>query len=385
MSLPKGQSAFLWGARKTGKSTYLKGKYPNAFYYDLLKSDLYLKLSKDPHLFREEILALTDEAIQAHPIIVDEAQKIPALLDEIHWLIENKKAAFILCGSSARKLRSAGVNMLGGRAWRFHFFPLVWPEIDDFDLLKALAFGTIPSHYMAKNPRKLLQAYIEDYLTLEIQAEGIVRNLPAFARFLDSLAFSHGEMINYANIARDSGIASPTVKEYFQILVDTLLGYYVLPFRKHVKREIITATPKFYLFDVGVANFMSKKSIESLKGPDTGRALEHFIFLEIKAFVSFNGLNVDINYWRTKTGLEVDFIVDGIPIEVKISEQVKKTDLTGIYAFCEEHKPKNAYVVSLDARPRKISDQILVLPWQEFLSRLWKGDIIPIASIKSQL
>lgn len=376
MDLPTGQSAFLWGARKTGKSTYLHEKYPDAIYYDLLKSDTYLKLSKAPYLLREEILSLDDDFIQRHPIIVDEIQKIPALLDEIHWLIENKKAYFILCGSSARKLKQVGVNMLGGRAWRFHFFPLTWPEITDFNLLKALNFGTIPSHYTMQNPKKSLKAYIADYLILEIQAQGIVRHLPAFSRFLDSLAFSHGEMINFSNIAGDCGISSPTVKEYFQILVDTLFGYYVLPFRKHVKRDIITETPKFYLFDVGVANTMCKRSLESLSGPEAGRTLEHFIFLELYAYISLNDLDFDIKYWRTKTGLEVDFVVNEIPIEVKISSQVRTKDIKGIVAFCQEHGTKNAYVVSLDERSRQISDQITVLPCQEFLSRLWNGQII---------
>lgn len=376
MDLPTGQSAFLWGARKTGKSTYLHEHFPASTYYDLLKSDLFLRFAREPHLFREEIISLSDEEIYNRPIIIDEVQRIPMLLNEIHWLIENRKAYFILCGSSARKLRQIGVNMLGGRAWRFQFFPLAFPEITDFDLLKTLRFGTIPAHYISSQPEKSLQAYVEDYLTQEIKAEGLVRDLPDFARFLDAIGFSHGEMINHTNIARDVGVSAYTVKEYFQILVDTLLGYYVFPFKKHVKRDIISSVPKFYLFDIGVANFLGKKAIVSLKGPEAGRALEHFIFLELVAYRAYAEKRFDINYWRTKTGLEVDFIVDGLPIEVKISETVRDTELKGLRAFCEEHQPKQAYVVSLDPRPRRISNQILILPCEEFLRRLWAGEII---------
>ena len=184
MRLPSGQSAFLWGARKTGKSFYLKRHFPDSVCYDLLETDLYFRLLKEPHLFREEVLALSEAAL-SHPIIVDEIQKIPVLLDEVHWLIENSAAYFILCGSSARKLKNTGVNLLGGRAWRYEFFPLVYPEIEQFDLLQALQRGLIPSHYHAKNWSKTARSYVNDYLKEEIKAESLVRNLAAFAQFLD--------------------------------------------------------------------------------------------------------------------------------------------------------------------------------------------------------
>ena len=213
IKLPKGQSAFLWGARKTGKSFYLKHHFPRSIYYDLLETDLYFRLLKDPHLFREEILALDKKAL-SQPIIVDEIQKIPILLNEVHWLIENSSAYFILCGSSARKLKSEGVNLLGGRAWRYEFFPLAYPEIKDFDLLHALNFGLIPSHYHARNWSKTVKSYVNDYLKEEIKAEGLVRNLTAFAQFLDIAAFSNGETLNYANIARDCAVDAKTIKEY---------------------------------------------------------------------------------------------------------------------------------------------------------------------------
>lgn len=380
IKLPKGQSAFLWGARKTGKSTYLKANFPDSVCYDLLQSDLYLRFSKEPYLFRQEILALPKKSLQK-PIIVDEVQKIPLLLDEIHWLIENYNAQFMLCGSSTRKLKRSWVNLLGGRAWGFHFYPLVFPEIVDFDLLKVLNIGTLPAHYIANDPKKSIKAYIHNYLTQEIQIEGAVRNLPAFARFLDSVAFSNSEMINYNNIARDCGIDAKTVKEYYQILLDTLLGYYIFPFKKQIKRDIILATPKFYLFDVGIANGLAKRKIEILRDTLAGKALEHYILLELMAYLGLNDQDDTITYWRTKTGLEVDFILgDGaVAIEVNISNQVKNKELKALIAFQEEHSPKALYVVALEPRARKIkiaNTDILVLPVAEFLTRLWDGNII---------
>lgn len=381
MELPARQSAFLWGARKTGKSTYLRSHFPKSIYYDLLHSDLYIRFLKAPYLFREEILALSAEELQ-FPIIVDEVQKIPLLLDEIHWLIENTAASFILCGSSARKMKQAGTNLLGGRAWRFNFYPLIYLEIPSFDLLRALNHGLIPHHYIIDNPSRSLRAYIEDYLTQEIQAEGLVRNLPAFARFLDALALSHGEIINFNNIARDCAIDAKTVKEYYQILVDTLLGYFIVPFHKKKKRDIISAHPKFYLFDVGVLNALAKRSFSDLKGMTAGQAFEHYILMELMAYRGLNSLDFAISFWRTKTGLEVDFILgDGeIAIEVKIDAQVERADLRGLIAFQEEHQPKLACVVSQDARSRKIliapGREILILPWRKFLEMLWHSQII---------
>ena len=388
IDLPRKQSAFLWGARKTGKSTYLAVTFPNSLRYDLLQSDLYLKYSKEPYRFREEILALSSEVLQ-YPIIVDEVQKVPQLLDEIHWLIENTDAYFMLCGSSARKLKMTGVNLLGGRAWRYAFYPLVSAEIPDFDLLKVLNNGLIPSHYLSPDPHKSLNAYIQDYLTQEIQSEGLTRNLPAFARFLDALVFSNGELTNFANIASDAAIDAKTVKAYYNILVDTLLGYFVLPYGKTIKRDVISKTAKFYLFDVGVATHLAKRKILTLGGSEAGKAFEHFILMELIAYRGIKDLDFDINFWRTKTGLEVDFILGhgDVAIEVKIASRVDKSDLKGLLAFAEEHKPKKCYVVCLEKSKRKIllnydhdakqkGGDILVLPYKEFLVMLWDGKIV---------
>lgn len=379
LDLLDNKSAFLWGARQTGKSTYLKQKFPQAMRYDLLKTDLQQRFAKQPALFRESILALNTNT---SPIIVDEIQKIPALLDEVHWLIENAQAQFILCGSSARKLKKMGSNLLGGRALRYAFYPLVYPEIPHFDLLKALNQGLIPSHYLASDATPLLESYVLDYLNQEIREEGLVRYLPDFSRFLDSIAFSHGQMTNYVNIARDCGVSAKTVENYYHILVDTLLGYFLPPYHKKIKRDIISKTPKFYLFDVGVANYLSKRQVSELRGSLAGEAFEHFIFMELIAYNSLNKKRIEYSYWRTKTGLEVDFVLNNaeIAIEVKISAAVQKSDLHGLLAFCEEHQPKKAIVVSQDPFPRKliISEKtcIDILPWQEFLQQLWTGEII---------
>ena len=380
MDLPAQQSAFLWGARKTGKSTYLKMSFPDATYYDLLKSELHFKFLKEPHLFRQEIASLESE--KPNPlIIVDEVQKVPALLDNIHWMIENTTAQFILCGSSARKLKKEGVNMLGGRAWRFHFFPLVYSELPKFDLLHILNHGTIPAHYDSKSITRVMTSYVDDYLSQEIQAESLVRNLPAFSRFLDALRFTVGEMVNYTTIARQAGVDAKTVREYFTILVDTLIGYFLYPYRKKVNRDIIKDTPKFYLFDVGLSTYLKRLLIKDLRGPEAGHALESYIYQELYAYVHHKELRVDITYWRTKSGHEVDFILgDGeVAIEVKVSSDIAPSDLKGLQTFMEEHPGARAIVVANVDRPRLMSvthGSITILPIELFLQKLWAGDIV---------
>lgn len=380
--LPDKQSAFLWGARQTGKSYFLKHYFKEAVYYDLLDTHETIRLLKEPYLLRQEVLALDKQKL-SKPIIIDEIQKVPDLLNEVHWLIENTKAQFILCGSSARKLKTSATNLLGGRAWVYHFYPLVFAEIPNFDLLKALQNGLIPNHYQSQSRyiKDAHQAYVDVYLTDEIRNEGLVRNLAGFARFLDVVGLCNGEMINANNIARDCGIDRLTVQSYFQILIDTLLGYNILPYNKKVKRDIILATPKFYLFDVGIANYLAKQTINDLKGVAAGKCFEHYILMELIAYIGLNRKRMDITYWRTKTGLEVDFILGNaqIALEVKISQQVHQQDLKGLIAFCEEHPKAKAIVVSQDKRARilKVNDDISIwiLPWESFLTQLWNEEI----------
>ncbi len=374
--LPKGKSAFLWGPRKTGKSTYLKKNFPHSLVYDFLKTDLALEFTKRPSLLRERILA-KDARLLKHPVILDEVQKVPEIMDEVHWLIENKRISFILCGSSARKLKRGKANLLGGRAWRYELFPLVSAELEDVDLLRALNHGMIPDHYLEDGYLKSLSGYVQDYLKEEVFNEGLTRNIPAFARFFDAVGYSHGELINYSNIARDSGVDAKTIKEYYQILVDTLLGRMVEPFKKRQSRGIIVKTPKFYLFDVGVAGAITKRRIPEMRGESFGRAFEHFLFMEIAAHSSYSELNYDINYWRTKSGLEVDFILGGgeAALEVKGQSRVDNRALRPLSAFRDEYSPKKALVVC-NEREERVVGGIRILPWQRFLEELWEGRII---------
>ena len=377
IELEQGQSAFLWGPRKTGKSTYLKQVFPGSVVYDFLKTDVALDLIRNPSLLREQLLADRQRAA-ASPVILDEVQKVPAILDEVHWLIENAGLNFILCGSNARKLIKGSVNLLGGRAWRFEMFPFVFPEIKQFDLLRALNQGLIPSHYLLRQHyQRSLRAYVQDYLKEEVFNEGLVRNVPAFSRFFEAMGYSHGGLINYANIARDCGVDAKTVKEYFQILADTLLGTFVPPYKKRQNRRVITKASKFYLFDVGIAGYLSQRKISEARGEQFGKALEHYIFMELNAHRSYLDLHYGISFWRTKSGLEVDFILgDGeIAIEVKGANRVDNTDMRSLRAYMNEFKPRLGIVVSNEKHERKVGE-ITVLPWQTFLDNLWAGELL---------
>jgi predicted AAA+ superfamily ATPase len=376
ISLPPRQSAFLWGPRKTGKSTYLKVSYPNSVVYDFLQTDLFLELSKRPSLLRERLLAKNDYTLD-HPVILDEVQKVPQVLDEVHWLIENKGLRFILCGSSARKLKRGKANLLGARAWRYEMFPLVTAELGDLDLLRVLNSGMIPDHYMRDGYRKALKAYTQDYLKEEVFDEGLTRNIPAFSRFFDAMGYSHGELTNYSNIARDCGVDSKTVREYYQILVDTLLGKMIAPFKRRQDRQVISRTSKFYLFDVGVAGSITKRHLEEEKGELFGKALEHFIFMELSAHNSYNELDYEINFWRTKSGLEVDFVLGAgeVAIEIKGTNRVDKRDLRSLITFMEEYSPRKSMVVC-NEREERVYKEIQIVPWRKFLYDLWEGKII---------
>ncbi|MFQ5649462.1 MAG: ATP-binding protein [bacterium] len=376
LNLPVGQSAFLWGPRKTGKSTYLKMRFPDSLVFDFLKTDLFMEFAKRPFLLREQLEA-KDKGILKRPIILDEVQKVPQILDEVHWLIENQGVSFILCGSSARKLRRGQVNLLGGRAWRYEMFPLVTPEIGEFELLRALNHGLIPVHYLQENFRKSLLGYVTDYLREEIFNEGLTRNIPAFSRFFEAMGYSHGQMTNYANIARECGVDAKTVKEYYQILVDTLLGRMVLPFKRRQSRQVIGKAPKFYLFDVGVAGALVNRRLTEDKGDEFGRAFEHFVFMELTAHSSLSELSYDIQFWRTRSGLEVDFILGKgeVAVEVKGTGRVDNRDLRPLLAFIEEHAPKKALVVC-NEKTERVHAGIRILPWTIFLEKLWAGEII---------
>ncbi|MBL7061063.1 MAG: ATP-binding protein [Actinobacteria bacterium] len=378
IKLTQKQSAFLWGPRKTGKTTYLKKRFPDSLIFDFLKTDFFIEVSKNPALLRERILA-KDKKTLKHPIILDEVQKVPQVLDEVHWLIENKGLRFILCGSSARKLRRGHVNLLGGRAWRYEIFPLVTAELKNINLLHALSHGMVPTHYLQDDQecKKSLKAYVQDYLKEEVFAEGLTRNIPAFSKFFDAFGYSHGELTNYSNIARDCGVDSKTVKEYYQILIDTLLAVRVDPFKKRQSRKIITKAPKYYLFDVGVANYLRKQHLEEERGEEFGRAFEHFLLMEILAYRSYSGQDFTINFWRTKTGLEIDFILarGEIAIEIKGANRIDKRDLKALAAFAEEYSPKRNFMVC-NEKEKRLHGKIEILPWSNFLQELWAGNVL---------
>lgn len=375
IDLPPGQSAFLWGARKIGKSTYLRERFPGSLVFDFLKSDLFIEFSKNSSLFREQLLAQNEAALR-HPVILDEVQKIPQILDEVHWLIENKGLQFILCGSSARKLKRGQANLLGGRAWRYEMFPLTTVETGNVDLLRVLNHGLIPVHYLQNNYKRSLRAYVRDYLKEEVFNEGLTRNIPAFSRFFDAMGYSHGELTNYSNIARECGVDSKTVKEYYQILVDTLLGKIVEPFKRRKNRQTISKASKFYLFDVGVAGAITNREIKEERGELFGKAFEHFILMQILAHSSYSELEYEINFWRTKSGMEVDFILGKgeIAIEVKGSNRVDNRDLKSLSAFIEEYSPRKAFLVC-NEKAKRVHGQITVIPWRMFLDDLWEGEI----------
>ena len=363
------ESVFFFGARQTGKTTLLKKLFPNARYYDLLKSEEFERLSRRPQLLREELQDFPANSL----VIIDEIQKLPALLDEVHWLMVNCDLRFLLTGSSARKLRRGGVNLLGGRALVNNFYPLVSAEIPDFDIDRAVNNGMLPRHYLVADASKRLSGYVGLYLQTEIVDEAVVRNLPSFNRFLEVAALTSGEMLVYANVAQDCGVSAVTVRSYFDILTDTLFGYVIPAYTKKVKRKLIQA-PKFYLFDVGVANYLMHRSHLKQGSPEYGHAFEHLIIQEIMAYLGYQGRQGELSYWRTGTGVEIDAVLGdaAVGIEIKSTNEVKDSQLKGLRSFGQDYPDARLIVVSNDMYRRRV-DNIEIIPVREFLSDLWAG------------
>ena len=367
-------SLFLWGSRQTGKSTLLKALFPKARLYDLLKTDVRMAFQLRPALLREECELLDEGDL----VIIDEVQKVPALLDEVHWLMENRGMRFILSGSSARKLRRSGANLLGGRALRFTLFPFVSAEIPDFDLQRALNNGMLPRHYLVADPSKRIQAYIGDYLQQEIVEEAIVRQLDAFTRFLQVAAMSNTEIVNYTNIAQDCGVSAKTVKEYFAILEETMLGFYLPAYTKVIKRKLIQS-PKFYYFDVAIPSHLLHRRVVQPGTDIYGHTLEHFVVQELRAFVSYTfGEDKILSYWRTLDNkYEVDVLICDaltnrveVAIEIKLADHVVSNDTKGLKAFGEEHPDTKLILLSMEERPRLLNG-IEIWPVIDFLAKLW--------------
>lgn len=367
-----GDSYFLWGARQTGKTTWLTTEYPNCRYYDLLRPTEFERLLRNPELLSQEL----DGFGKGDIVVIDEIQKLPLLLDEVHYLIQRKGIQFVLSGSSARKLKRVGTNLLGGRASLEQMFPLVSAEIPDFDIMRAVNNGMIPRHYAVSNPTQRLRGYIGVYLNEEIREEALARNLSTFARFLEVAAQCDGEVLVYKNVAQDCGIDHRTVKEYFAILQDTLVGYLIPGFTSSKKRRAIAA-PKFYFFDVGITNYLLRRSNMALGTDAFGHAFEHFIIQELIAHIGYNHLCEQLSYWRTATGYEVDAVVgDGrVAIEIKAVEEAKSRHTKGLKAFSEDYPEAKLYMVTFD-KYRRTLNGVSVVPAMEFLTSLWKGEVI---------
>ncbi|MFH1145089.1 MAG: AAA family ATPase [Candidatus Eisenbacteria bacterium] len=364
---------FLWGPRQTGKTTLLHQKLPRATFYDLLDTRLRAALSVRPHDLREELLSTRPRIV-----VIDEIQEVPDLLQEVHWLLENTSMRFVLCGSSARKLRRKARNLLGGRATESHLFPLSSHEIPDLDLLRAFNHGTLPVHYLTPKPAPLLRAYVNAYIKEEIIDESATRNIPAFARFLHVVGLTHGQQLNYANIARETGVSAATVRSYYQILEDTLLGFTLEPWRRSKTRRLVE-TAKFYLFDIGIANYLHPEARTVTEGSDLyGRAFEHFMLNDVRAFLSYRRRERALSFWRTSSGFEVDLILGDLEcaLEFKSARRIRDGDLKGLRALMEEQTVGRSVVVSREERARRTEDGIEIFPWRRFCELLWKGEII---------
>ena len=364
-------SIFLFGARQTGKSTILRQQFPKAVYIDLLDMEVKSRLSRRPVLLYETIKDKLENTL----VIIDEIPEVPELLNEVHRLISERHIIFILCGSSARKLKRKGKNTLGGRALPVYLYPFVSAEIPNFDIDHAVSYGMIPSHYLAKNPQRRLAAYIQVYLKEEIKEEALVRNLNAFQRFLEVAALTDGEMVNNNNIAQDCGVSATTVSAYFDILEDTLIGYRIPAFTKVMKRRLVQA-PRFYYFDVGIANHLLHRK-ELVRGTtDYGHAFEHLVVQEIYAWMHYTHSEEQLSYWRTYTGVEVDVVIGDarVAIEIKSVEEVMTRHLKGLKAFGEEHPQSRRIIVSLDKFNRHMGD-IECIHVLDFFKLLWSEGI----------
>jgi len=365
------RSYFLFGPRGTGKSTLIEQTLPDAQIYDLLDASVFQRLLRDPTLIGQE----TDAATLT---VIDEIQKLPELLDEVQRLIVKRKQVFLLTGSSARKLRKGGVNLLAGRAFTASLFPLTSQEIPNFDLLTYLNTTGLPEFYgqAETEVHEYLKNYVGTYLQEEIKAEALTRNLSGFIRFLEVVALSNGEEIHYANIANDSGVAARTVEAYFNILNDTLIGFAVPPFLSTSKRKAITRS-KYFLFDIGVVNSLTRRGQVALRSELFGRMFEHFIALELRAFLAYCRVDLPLQYWRSTSHFEVDFIMGTeLAIEVKGTDLVSDKHLKGLRALKEEGLIKNYGVVSQDMNDRLTPDGIRIWSWRSFLQKLWSRQLI---------
>ncbi len=379
---PQNISFFLFGPRQCGKTTLIESWIPKkSFRVDLLKSDLFLKYSKEPALFREEILHKIS-ATGLTTVFVDEIQKIPSLLDEIQHLMGKTGCQFILSGSSARKLKRGGANMLAGRAIQKFLFPFVYQEVkNEFNLERALQYGLLPAVFLHEEEiaRPILNTYAQTYLREEIQMEGIVRNLAGFSRFLDVACAQFTEITNYSSIGSECGVNARSVQGFYDILEDTLIGFRLRGFDRSVRKQLSTS-PKFYIFDNGVTNAVNRLLQESLSPVVAGKLFEQWLINEVRAYLTYQESVVEMYYWRTNNEAEIDLIlarhkVPEAAIEFKYRKSIGAGDMSAFRGFSTEYNQARKMVVCLASEPYQRGD-VLVLPWQKFLEELWNGKIV---------
>ena len=365
------KSFFLFGPRATGKTTLIRQQLAKtATIIDLVDSRHFLRLSSAPH----ELASLI-AAAPAEIIVIDEIQRIPELLNEIHRLIETQNLTFLLTGSSARKLRRGKANLLAGRVWDARMFPLIYREISDFNLSRYLQYGGLPAVYLSEYPEEELGAYVNTYLKEEIMAEGLIRRLPPFSRFLKTLALANSEMINFTKLANDCQVPPSTVTEYVGLLEDTLIGFLLPAWIESKKRKAIK-TGKFYFFDPGITHMLAGTETLDRNSNLYGKSFEQFIWMELRAYLSYRRKTSPLTYWRSKSGHEVDFLIGTTTaIEVKASKKISKNDFKGLKYLKEEAVFQNLILVSQDP-VSTLTDNILTIPWQKFISDLWKDKFI---------
>lgn len=382
--MPKRRSFFLFGPRLTGKSTLLIQTYADekVLFLDLLKPFVHQKYLAEPEILLREIAAAKGRYKQ---IVLDEIQRVPALLDVVHHLMESSSGRhlqFIMSGSSARKLKRSKANLLGGRAWSLELFPLTYEELGkDFILEKALSFGTLPRIYavQGEDAEEDLRAYVETYLTEEIKAEALTRNLGAFIRFLPLAATESGHIVNASNIGREVGVSYKTVQEYFQILEDTLLGFWLEPFAKTVRRRM-TKQPKFYFFDTGVLRALKKTLKVPVErfSPEFGDLFENFFINEVRRLNSYRRLDLTISFYRTEAGAEADLIVQRpgkswLAMEVKATERPSTAMCSGLLSFAEIMPKAELLLVCRVDRPQLLrlgKHTVKAMPWMDCLRML---------------
>jgi predicted AAA+ superfamily ATPase len=373
LKIPESAASFLWGPRQTGKTTLLKREFPQAHRIDLLRTEEQMRYQREPKRFREECRALPPGQL----VVVDEVQKVPQLLDEVQYLMQEDGRHFILCGSSARKVRRSHANLLGGRAARHELLGFSAREIgESFNLDRMLNHGPLPPLYLAEDPRPLQRAYIDTYLKEEILEEGLTRQLPVFADFLQAAAIGDTELTNFSNIARECGVASSTVRDYYEILEDTLIGTFVPAYTKRAKRRV-THAPKFYFRDVGVANHLARRGRLEAGGELYGKAFENWMFHELSVHSRYTNAWYPITYWRLSSGIEVDFVLGDavVAIEVKSGGRIHTQHTRHLLEFRKEHPSVKALIlVCREEKPRLTDDGVWILPWHVFLDRLWSGD-----------